>query len=80
MAADGANWEVATGIFVYEQTVDALAAAVRQFLAWEGRFRPEVLRRNAERFSRERFLTFYIGLMLMDLLGPFYVRRSVLRR
>ncbi|MEW6572193.1 MAG: hypothetical protein AB1374_00945 [Bacillota bacterium] len=32
-----------------------MKAAVRQFLAWEGRFRPEALRRNAERFSRERF-------------------------
>ncbi|MCL6559892.1 MAG: hypothetical protein K6U74_14085 [Firmicutes bacterium] len=47
VAADGANWEAATGIFVYEQTVDALAAAVQQFLAWEGRFRPDVLRCNA---------------------------------
>jgi len=55
VAADGVNWEEATGLFFHEQTVDALAAAVRQFLAWEGRFRCEVLRRNAERFGRERF-------------------------
>lgn len=38
-----------------KQTPAALSAAVQQFLAWEGRFRPKVLRRNAERFSRERF-------------------------
>ncbi|GEA17230.1 hypothetical protein E306M_03640 [Moorella sp. E306M] len=53
--ATGDNWEAATGLFFYEQSVEALEAAVRQFLDWEGRFRPEVLRRNAERFSRERF-------------------------
>lgn len=53
--ATGDNWEVATGLFFHEQSVEALEAAVKQFLAWEGRFRPEVLRRNAERFSRERF-------------------------
>jgi glycosyltransferase involved in cell wall biosynthesis len=53
--ATGGNWEVATGIFFREQSVEALEAAVRQFLNWEGRFQPEVLRRNAERFGRERF-------------------------
>jgi hypothetical protein len=37
--------------------VKMLAAAVKQFLAWEGCFRPEVLRENAERFGQERFLT-----------------------
>jgi len=49
------SWKAATGIFFHEQSVEALEAAVKQFLAWEGRFRPEVLRRNAGRFSRERF-------------------------
>lgn len=44
-----------TGLFFPEQSVEALEAAVKQFLAWEGRFRPEVMRRNAERFTRERF-------------------------
>lgn len=53
--ATGDNWEVATGLFFHEQSIEALEAAVKQFLAWEGRFHPEVLRRNAERFSRERF-------------------------
>lgn len=55
VAADGTNWDQATGLFFPEQTPAALAAAVKQFLTWEGRFRPEVLRANAERFSRERF-------------------------
>ncbi|NHM27690.1 glycosyltransferase family 4 protein [Desulfofundulus sp. TPOSR] len=55
MPATGDNWESATGIFFHEQTVNALQATVKQFLAWEGCFRPEVLRRNAERFGRERF-------------------------
>lgn len=53
--ATGDNWETATGIFFHEQSVEALEAAVRQFLDWEGLFRPEVLRRNAERFGRETF-------------------------
>ncbi len=53
--ASGDNWESATGVFFYEQSAAALGAAVKQFLAWEGRFRPQVLRKNAERFSRERF-------------------------
>lgn len=44
--ATGDNWESATGIFFHEQRVEALEAAVKQFLAWEGRFRPEVLRHN----------------------------------
>uniref|UniRef100_UPI002FDFE3CE glycosyltransferase n=1 Tax=Thermodesulfitimonas autotrophica TaxID=1894989 RepID=UPI002FDFE3CE len=74
VAADGANWDEATGFFFPEQTPAALAAAVQQFLAWEGRFRPEVLRRNAERFSRERFrreiaafVSSKSGLKLIDL-------------
>ncbi|MGO0121839.1 glycosyltransferase [Desulfothermobacter acidiphilus] len=53
--ATGDNWESATGLFFLEQSVEALEAAVKQFLAWEDHFRPEVLRRNAERFSRDRF-------------------------
>lgn len=51
VAADGTNWDEATGLFFPEQTPAALAAAVRQFLAWEGRFRPEVLRRNVRRLD-----------------------------
>ncbi|WP_041282895.1 hypothetical protein [Desulfofundulus kuznetsovii] len=43
------------GVFFQKQTPAALPAAVRQFLQCEGCFRPEVLRRNAECFSRERF-------------------------
>ena len=53
--ATGDNWESATGVFFHEQSVESLEAAVKQFLAWESRFQAEVLRRNAERFSRERF-------------------------
>ncbi|MEW6448672.1 MAG: glycosyltransferase [Bacillota bacterium] len=87
VAADGTNWDEATGFFFGEQTPAALAAAVRQFLAWEGRFRPEVLRRNAERFNRERFkgeiaafVSSKLGLKLIDLWGPFDVQRSTLWR
>lgn len=53
--ATGDNWDFATGIFFYEQTPEALAEAVGRFIRWEDKFRPDVLRANAERFSRERF-------------------------
>lgn len=53
--ADGSNWDQATGIFYYEQTVPALKKAVEQFSDWEKGFDVKVLRRNAERFGRERF-------------------------
>jgi len=45
----------ATGIFFDEQTPEALEAAVRLFEDREDDFEPEVCRRNAERFGRERF-------------------------
>ncbi|NOK12285.1 glycosyltransferase [Corallococcus exercitus] len=44
-----------TGVFFPEQTPASLAAAVRQFDAWEASFRPEDARAQAERFSRARF-------------------------
>ncbi|NNB96486.1 glycosyltransferase [Corallococcus exiguus] len=44
-----------TGLFFPEQTPASLAAAVRQFDAWEQSFRPEDARAQAERFSRARF-------------------------
>src|SRR5215211_1368922 len=45
----------ATGIFFDEQTPEAVEAAVRLFEDREDDFEPEVCRRNAERFGRERF-------------------------
>jgi len=44
-----------TGIFFNEQTPSALIDAVRKFEKIEGRFNPYNLRKNAERFSKERF-------------------------
>jgi len=55
VAADGENWDRATGLFFSEQTEESLASAVQEFLRCEALFRPEVIRRNAERFGRERF-------------------------
>lgn len=55
--ADGTNWSEATGVYFHEQTVEALTSAVQQFLAWEDNFQPVVLRRNAERFNKNRFKT-----------------------
>ncbi|HOV42446.1 MAG TPA: glycosyltransferase family 4 protein, partial [Syntrophothermus lipocalidus] len=45
----------ATGIFFEEQTVASLTAAVKEFIKIEDKFDRKVIRRNAERFSRERF-------------------------
>lgn len=44
-----------TGVFYDRQSCDAIAAAVRTFEANEARFSSESCRRNAERFSSERF-------------------------
>jgi len=44
-----------TGIFFNEQTPSSLIDAVKRFEKIEGRFNPYDLRRNAERFSKERF-------------------------
>jgi glycosyltransferase involved in cell wall biosynthesis len=44
-----------TGIFFYEQTPMALIDAVNRFIAIEDKFNPHEIRRNAERFSKERF-------------------------
>lgn len=42
-------------MFFAEQTLDALAGAIRQFLQAEDKFRPDVLQKNASCFSQERF-------------------------
>jgi glycosyltransferase involved in cell wall biosynthesis len=44
-----------TGIFFYRQDVPSLIAAVKQFLSKESTFDPQVIRKNAEQFPRERF-------------------------
>jgi glycosyltransferase involved in cell wall biosynthesis len=44
-----------TGIFFYRQDVESLVAAVKEFLSKESSFDPTTIRRNAERFPRERF-------------------------
>lgn len=53
--ADGTNWEKATGIFFYEQSEADIKKAVEQFIKWENCFDRQVIRKNAERFSAERF-------------------------
>ena len=45
----------ATGVFFNEQSVLAIKAAVQEFEQHECEFRPETCRRNAERFSEDRF-------------------------
>ena len=45
----------ATGVFFEAQTSEALEAAIRLYEDHEGEFLPETCRRNAERFTRERF-------------------------
>ncbi|MCX8042338.1 MAG: glycosyltransferase [Thermodesulfobacteriaceae bacterium] len=44
-----------TGVFFYEQTPLALIEAVKKFETLEEKFDPYKIRKNAERFSKERF-------------------------
>lgn len=53
--ANGGNWHEATGVFFYEQNITSLNFAVKQFIAWEDKFSPRVIRQNAQRFGEERF-------------------------
>ncbi|MEW6714044.1 MAG: glycosyltransferase family 4 protein [Nitrospirota bacterium] len=53
--AQGMAVKPPTGIFFNEQTPLALIDAVKRFEKIEGRFDPYDLRRNAEKFSKERF-------------------------
>ena len=53
--ADGTNWEKATGVFFYEQSEPAIREAVKQFMEWEACFDRQIIRKNAEKFSAERF-------------------------
>lgn len=52
-AGDGGSWP--TGVFFYEQTVEALCAAVETFEAARYRFDPERIRRHVGRFDRVHF-------------------------
>ena len=44
-----------TGIFFSEQSPGSLIRAIERFEANSGRFDPSIIRKNAERFSKERF-------------------------
>ena len=44
-----------TGLFFHEQTTTDIIEAVERFESGEYSFSPEVIRKNAERFSKERF-------------------------
>jgi glycosyltransferase involved in cell wall biosynthesis len=44
-----------TGLFFHEQTPESLMAAVERFERCRATFDPQVIRKNAERFSEERF-------------------------
>jgi glycosyltransferase involved in cell wall biosynthesis len=49
-----------TGVFFAEQTSESIAAAVDQFEANQASIRPAACRKNAERFSPERFAGAFI--------------------
>ena len=54
--ANGTNWGEATGVFFHEQNETALKKAVEQFIKWESYFDRQVIRKNAEKFSAQRFI------------------------
>lgn len=60
----------ATGVFFDAQTPQALGSAVEFFEAHEKEFKPEICRRNAERFGQERFQQRFRA-ALEDLWGRF---------
>jgi glycosyltransferase involved in cell wall biosynthesis len=45
-----------TGVFFGSQTVDGLQAGLKEFLEKEGTFDPTLIRKNAERFNKDRFV------------------------
>jgi glycosyltransferase involved in cell wall biosynthesis len=49
------NWDQATGIFFSKQSVESISEAVEYFLQIERKFSFNTMRKNAERFSVERF-------------------------
>lgn len=55
VAADGTNWDKATGLYFHEQNISSLEKAVKQFIKWEDNYDSHIIRNNAERFSREKF-------------------------
>jgi glycosyltransferase involved in cell wall biosynthesis len=52
-----------TGLFFYEQTVEAVAEAVLEFERRRGQFSLERIRANAERFRKERFQREFMALV-----------------
>jgi len=52
-----------TGLFFYEQTVEAVAEAVLEFERRRGEFSVERIRANAERFRKERFQREFMALV-----------------
>lgn len=51
----GSQEEEATGVFFYEKTPEAINTAIDTYEKNENRFDPEVIRRSALRFNRDRF-------------------------
>lgn len=53
----GQECEDSTGLFFYRQTTEAIIEVVRSFETLSTDILPQICRKNAERFSTERFLT-----------------------
>jgi glycosyltransferase involved in cell wall biosynthesis len=47
--------QVPTGVFFYEQSVDALVDTIQAFESHEGAFNPQAIRAHVEQFDREHF-------------------------
>jgi glycosyltransferase involved in cell wall biosynthesis len=60
----------ATGTFFTEQTVDAIIAAVDRFNSLSNGIKPEACRKNAMRFSPERFRQEIINIIKERYIGP----------
>jgi glycosyltransferase involved in cell wall biosynthesis len=67
-----------TGIFFKEQTVESLAEAIGKFEKVQNKFNPHEIRKNAERFNKNRFKREFKELVEQLINGRRYVEENVI--
>src|SRR4030067_2393158 len=67
-----------TGIFFKEQTVESLAEAIGKFEKVQNKFNPQEIRKNAERFNKDRFKREFKELVEQLINGQRYEEENVL--
>ena len=67
-----------TGIFFKEQTVESLAEAIGKFEKVQNKFNPQEIRKNAERFNKDRFKREFKELVEQLINGRLYEEENVI--